>query len=116
MSNTEVKKLPIKERLGKLAAGYPAHAEFPQCAIWSFANIPMSAYLAGFDAETTALAEILGIPKDEFENYTYKEVACELTELRDSAEYEDFFGEAMLHLTAPIRHYWNTRKNRLEKP
>ena len=112
----EVKKLPMAERLRKLAAGYPAHAEFPPCAIWSFANTPMSAYLAGFDTELTALAEILGIWPEEFENYTYKEVACELMELRDSAECGEFFGEAVLNLTAPIRFFWNARKTRLEKP
>lgn len=112
----EVKKLPMAERLGKLAAGYPAHAEFPPCAIWSFANTRMSAYLSGFDTEMTALAEILGIPEDELENYTYKEVACELMELRDSSEYGEFFGKAVLHLTAPIRFFWNARKTRLEKP
>lgn len=111
----EVKKLSMAERLGKLAEGYPAHAEFPPCAIWSFANIPMSAYLDRFDIEMTALAEILGIPKSEFATYTYKEVACELVELRESAEYGEFFGEALLHLTAPIRFFWQARRPRIEK-
>lgn len=112
----EVKKLSMAERLGKLAEGYPAHAEFVPCAIWSFGNTPMSAYLDGFDTEMTALAEILGIPADEFAACTYKEIACELMELRDSDEHGELFGEAVLYLTAPIRFFWNARKTRLEKP
>lgn len=112
----EVKKLSMAERLGKLAEGYPAHAEFPSCAIWSFASIPMSAYLAGYDLNLTALAEIFGVPKEEFGDYTYREVACELVELRESAEYGEFFGEALLHLTAPIRFFWNARKISHGKP
>lgn len=106
----EVKKLSMAERLGKLAEGYPAHAEFPPCAIWSFANIPMSAYLDRFDIEMTALAEILGIPKSEFATYTYKEVACELVELRESAEYGDLFPDAVVYFTAPIRYFWYARR------
>lgn len=112
----EVEKLSMAERLQKIKDGYPAHVEFPPCAIWSFANTPMSAYLDGFDTEMTALAEILGIFPEEFENYTYKEVAHELMELRDSGEDGELFGEAVLHLTAPIRFFWNARKSRLEKP
>lgn len=111
----EVKKLSMAERLGKLAEGYPAHAEFPPCAIWSFANTPMSAYLANYDLEMTALAEIFCVPKEEFGDYTYREVACELVELRESAEYGEFYGEAVLHLTAPIRLFWQTRRTRIGK-
>ena len=105
-----MQKMPLAERLGRLKKGYPAHPEFVPCAIWSFANIPVSAYLANYDMEMTALAEILGIPKDEFGAYTYKEVASELMELRESAEYGEFFGEAVLHLTAPIRFFWQARR------
>lgn len=106
----EVKKLSMAERLGKLAEGYPAHAEFPPCAIWSFADVPMSAYLDRFDMEMTALAEILGIPKSEFAAYTYKEVACELVELRESAEYGDLFPDAVVYFAAPIRYFWHARR------
>lgn len=115
MSNTKVKKLPLTERLQNLKDGYPAHPEYVPCAIWSFADVPMSAYLANFDLEMTALADIFGVPKDEFEDYTYKKVACELVELRDSAEYGEFYGEALLHLTAPIRFFWQARRPRIEK-
>ena len=80
----EVKKLPMAERLQKLKDGYPAHAEFVPCAIWSFANTPMSAYLDGFDTEMTALAESLGILKDELAACTFKEIACQLMELKES--------------------------------
>ena len=110
-----VARTTLKERVSRLNKGYPAHPEFPPCAIWSFANIPMSAYLTNYDLEMTALAEILGVPKDEFGDYTYKQVASELMELRDSAEYGEFFEEAVLHFTAPIRFFWQARRPKIEK-
>lgn len=111
----EVKKLPIAERLQKIKDGYPAHAEFVPCAIWSFANMPMSAYLDGFDMEMTALAESLGIPMDEFVTSTYKEITCQLVELKESPLYGDLFPDAVIHLMAPIRHFWHTRRDYIGK-
>ena len=105
-----MKKLPLTERLQNLKDGYPAHPEYVPCAIWSFADVPMSAYLANFDLEMTALADIFGVPKDEFEDYTYKKVACELVELRDSAEYGEMFHDAVTYFSAPIRNFWRTRR------
>ena len=107
----EVKKLTLTERLCKLKEGYPAHPEFVPCAIWSFASVPMSAYLDGFDLEMTALAEMLGIPKAEFATYTVKDVACQLVELRDSAEYGDMFPDEVTYFAAPIRCFWHIRRD-----
>lgn len=110
MSNTKVKKLPLTERLQNLKDGYPAHPEYVPCAIWSFADVPMSAYLDHYDMEMTALAEIIGIPKQEFLTYTIKDVACQLVELKDSVEYGDMFPDAVTYFSAPIRYFWRTRR------
>lgn len=110
MSNTEVNRLPLSERLKNLKDGYPAHAEFVPCAIWSFANMPMGAYLDGFDMEMTALAESLGIPKDELASCTYKDIACQMMELKESPLYADLFPNAVTYLTAPIRNFWHIRR------
>lgn len=107
--------LPLRERLKKIKSGYPAHAEFVPCAIWAFSNLSMSTYLGGFDLETTALAEILGIPKDELGDYTYKEVACFLMELKDSAEYGELYLDAVIYFTAPLRYFWHKRSELLGK-
>lgn len=106
----EVKILTLTERLCKLKEGYPAHPEFVPCAIWSFADVPMSAYLDGFDLEMTALAEMLGIPKAEFATYIVKDVACQLMELKDSAEYGEMSHDAVTYFSAPIRYFWRTRR------
>lgn len=111
----EVEKLSMAERLRKLKDGYPAHTEFVSCAIWSFGDIPMSAYLDGFDTEMTALAESLGIPMDEFATCTYKEIACQLVELKESPLYGDLFPDAVIFLMAPIRHFWHTRRDYVGK-
>lgn len=106
----EVEKQLLKERVSRLKEGYPAHPEYVPCAIWSFAGVPMSAYLDGFDLEMTALAEILGVQKQEFMTYTVKDVACQLVELKDSAEYGDMFSDAVTYFAAPIRYFWRTRR------
>lgn len=107
--------LPLRERLKKLKSGYPAHAEFVPCAIWAFSNLPMSTYLGGFDMEMTALADSLGIPQDELGDYTYKEVACFLMELKDSAEYGELYPDAVIYFTAPLRNFWRKRSELLAK-
>ena len=110
-----VDKQSLKERVFRLRDGYPAHTEYVPCAIWSFANMPMSAYLDGFDTEMMALAESLGIPMDEFATCTYKEIACQLMELKESPLYGDLFPNAIIHLMAPIRHFWHTRRDYVGK-
>lgn len=106
-----IQKVPLSERLKNLKDGYPAHAEFVPCAIWSFANRPMGAYLDGYDMEMTALADSLGIPKSELASCTYKDIACQMVELKESPLYGDLFPDAVTFLTAPIRHFWHTRRD-----
>lgn len=82
------KRIPLKQQLGQLKEGIPAHPEFTASAIRSWAETPLEAYFASAGWAGEKLAAILGIPPREAEGMPYREAAARVFKLRQ-AQGED---------------------------
>lgn len=110
-----VEMQPLRERVSRLSKGYPAHPEYVPCVIQSFAELPMSAYLQGFESEKEKLSMLLGMETGDIDGMTYKDIACLIYEVKEQGDYEEIVEETVAVLAAPFQLYWQQRKERYGK-
>ena len=103
---------PLSSRLKNLTKGYPAHAEYVPCVIRSFANLPMSVFLQGYEQDKETLSMLLGMDAEDIDAMTYMDIACLIYEVKEQGDYEDIVEEATGILAAPFLHFWKRRKER----
>ena len=101
---------PLSVRLKNLAKGYPAHAEYVPCVIRSFANLPMSVFLQGYEQDKEKLLMLLGMDTEDIDTMTYMDIACLIYEVKEQGDYDEIVEEATGILAAPFLHYWKRRK------
>lgn len=74
--SVKIKPLPLSERLQRLDKYYPAHPEFPKCAIRALAETPVSVFLAAFEQARDKLSIVLDIDADVLAQMTYAQLAA----------------------------------------
>ena len=102
----------LSARLKNLANGYPAHAEYVPCVIRSFANLPMSTFLQGYEQDKEKLSTLHGMDPEDIDVMTYTDIACLIYEVKEQDYYEKIVEEATEILAAPFLFFWKRRKER----
>lgn len=73
-----IKKLPLWDRLGRLAQGQPAYPEHTTSVIQRVAEAPIASYMASCPGELARLGAALGLLPERIATMTYADVAARI--------------------------------------
>lgn len=74
----KIKKLPLFDRLGRLAQGQPAHPEYAASVVRRVAETPIASYMASCPGELARLGAALGLLPERIATMTYADVAAHI--------------------------------------
>ena len=74
----KIKKLPLFDRLGRLAQGQPAYPEYAASVVRRVADTPITAYMASCPGELARLGAALGLLPERVAVMTYADVAARI--------------------------------------
>lgn len=107
----KVNQIPLDVRLKRLNDGYVSDSEYIFCLIQSMAETPIHVYLASFEDQRLRLRKLLGMTEEEDEALTYREAAARIHKMRLSPEKRQLADAAADILAAPLRKYFEERKD-----
>lgn len=110
-----IQKLPLAQRLERMANGCVAHPEYIASAIQTMANIPIAAYLHDFELERVRVMELIG-PWGATDNMTYQEIAAFVRDLRRTPDGAQIAAEVADHLAAPLLRCYRERMKNYGSP
>lgn len=73
-----IKKLPLFDRLGRLAQGQPAYPEHAASVVRRVACTPIASYMADCPGELARLGAALGLTQERIASMTYADVAAHI--------------------------------------
>lgn len=73
-----IKKLPLADRLGRLAQGQPAYPEHAASVVRRVADTPITVYMATCPGELARLGAALGLLPERLATMTYADVAAHI--------------------------------------
>lgn len=71
-----IKKLPLAQRLERLAQDRPAYLEYAAAIIRHIASMPITSYMADCAAALEQLGPLLGLSQEQVNAMTYQDVAA----------------------------------------
>ena len=74
----KIKKLPLWDRLGRLAQDQPAYPEHTASVIRRVACTPITSYMATCPGELAQLGDLLGLTQERIATMTYADVAAHI--------------------------------------
>lgn len=73
-----IKKLPLWDRLGRLAQGQPAYPEYAASVVRRVAETPIASYMASCPGELARLGAALGLTQERIATMAYADVAARI--------------------------------------
>lgn len=94
----KIAKLPLADRLGRLASDQPAYPEWAAAIVQHIANMPITSYMENCAAELDQLREILELTPEQVRGMTYSDMAA-----RISKWYTSYSADAPQRYAAALR-------------
>ena len=94
----KIAKLPLADRLGRLANDQPAYPEWAAAIVQRIAGMPITSYMAGCPAELDQLKELLGLTPEQVSGMTYSDMAAHI-----SKWYTSYSADAPQRYAAALR-------------
>ena len=94
----KITKLPLTDRLGRLANDQPAYPEWAAAIVQRIANTPITSYMAGCPTELDQLKELLGLTPEQVNGMTYSDMAARINKW-----YTSYTADAPQRYAAALR-------------
>ena len=77
-----IQKLPLRDRLGALSAGRPAHPEYAPAVLQAMAELPITAILSGYPTDLERLADLVRYPVQHLGDLSCRDMAIRVQDMR----------------------------------
>ena len=77
-----IQKLPLRDRMGTLSAGRPAHPEYVPAVLRAMSELPITAVLSGYPADQERLADLVRYPVQHLGDLTCRDMAIRVQDMR----------------------------------
>lgn len=77
-----IQKIPLRDRLGALSAGRPAHPEYVPAMLRAMSELPITAILNGYPTDLERLAELVQYPAQYMSELTCRDMAIRVRDMR----------------------------------
>ena len=104
-----IQKLPLRDRLGALSAGRPAHPEYAPAVLRAMSELPITAVLSGYPTDQERLADLVRYPVQHLGDLSCRDMAIRV---RDMRRQDVPIGEVLDILAKP---YIDIYRNYLER-
>lgn len=104
-----IQKLPLAQRLERMANGCVAHPEYIASAIQTMTHTPLAAYLHDFEQERARVMALME-PWGATDNMAYQEMAAFVRDLRCTPDGAQIAAEVAEYLAAPLLRCYRDRE------
>ena len=77
-----IQKIPLRDRLGALPAGRPAHPEYVPAVLQAMARLPITAILDGYPEALERLADLVQYPAQHIHELSCRDMAIRVRDMR----------------------------------
>jgi len=77
-----IQKIPLRDRLGALSAGRPAHPEYVPAVLRAMSELPITAVLSGYPTDLERLADLVRYPVQHLGDLTCRDMAIRVRDMR----------------------------------
>ena len=77
-----IQKLPLRDRLGALSAGRPAHPEYAPAVLRAMSELPITAVLSGYPTDQERLADLVRYPVQHLGDLSCRDMAIRVRDMR----------------------------------
>lgn len=104
-----IKKLPLFDRLGRLAQGQPAYPEYAASVVRRVAETPIASYMGACPDELAQLGAVLELTQEQVSSMSYADVAAHINRWytsysADEPQRHAAAVQASVLLAAPLFH------------
>ena len=77
-----IQKIPLRDRLGALPAGRPAHPEYAPAVLRAMSELPITAVLSGYPTDQERLADLVRYPVQHLGDLSCRDMAIRVRDMR----------------------------------